>query len=218
MVPTTTHPAVHRAEQSQAGQQGRRRFRGLPERHPSFTAYVQELEALSPDTLPLHLIAEREGRALGVATLKAKVDHLVARGCSYWLSGVYVEPTSRGQGIATALCQKVVEAARTHAIETLYLQTEHLGGGLYSRLGWRRLQEHHDGGVDQVVMVKDLALKDRELRHNRAMKRTGFARRLSPDTCVPSMAQNLWGASPNARYRRSRRLGEGQGLPPRGGV
>jgi GNAT superfamily N-acetyltransferase len=135
---------------------------GLPERHPSFTAYVQELEALSPDTLPLHLIAEREGRALGVATLKAKVDHLVARGCSYWLSGVYVEPTSRGQGIATALCQKVVEAARTHAIETLYLQTEHLGGGLYSRLGWRRLQAHHEGGVDQVVMVKDLALKDRE--------------------------------------------------------
>jgi GNAT superfamily N-acetyltransferase len=135
---------------------------GLPERHPSFTAYVQELEALSPDTLPLHLIAEQEGRTLGVATLKAKVDHLVVRGCSYWLSGVYVEPTSRGQGIATALCQKVVEAARTHAIETLYLQTEHLGGGLYSRLGWRRLQEHHEGGVDQVVMVKDLALKDRE--------------------------------------------------------
>jgi hypothetical protein len=57
---------------------------------------------------------------------------------------------------------ETLEAARTHAIETLYLQTAHLGGGLYSRLGWRRLQEHHEGGVDQVVMVKDLALKDRE--------------------------------------------------------
>jgi len=136
---------------------------GLPGRHSSFTAYVQELESLSPDTLPLHLIAEREGRALGVATLKAKVDHPVIRGCSYWLSGVYVEPASRGQGIATALCQKVVEAAWTHAIETLYLQTEHLGGGLYARLGWRGLQEHHEGGVNQVVMVKDLALNDGEL-------------------------------------------------------
>ena len=46
---------------------------------------------------------------------------------------------------------------RAHAIETLYLQTEHLGGGLYGNLGWTLVQAHHEGGVDQVVMVRNLA-------------------------------------------------------------
>jgi GNAT superfamily N-acetyltransferase len=130
---------------------------GLPERHGSFADYVQELESLSADTLPFHLIAERAGRALGVATLKMKVDHPVAGACSYWLSGVYVEPSSRHRGIATALCRNLVAAARQHGIETLYLQTEHLTGGLYAKLGWTLVQAYSECGVDQVVMVKALA-------------------------------------------------------------
>jgi GNAT superfamily N-acetyltransferase len=130
---------------------------GLPARHSSFEEYVQELEGLRPDALPFHLIAERAGRSLGVATLKMKVGHPVVAGDSYWLTGVYVEPSFRGQGTATALCQKMVEAARAYAIETLYLQTEHLGGGLYANLGWTLVQAYHESGVDQVVMVKNLA-------------------------------------------------------------
>jgi len=135
---------------------------GLPERHSSFPEYVRELESASPDTLPLHLIAEREGRVLAVATLKTKVHHPAVPGCSYWMSGVYVEPSSRHQRIATALCEEVVAAARKHGITELYLQTEHPGGGLYARLGWTRVQAHHEGGVDQIVMVKDLASQGRE--------------------------------------------------------
>lgn len=129
---------------------------GLPERHSSFGGYVQELESLPADALPFHLIAERAGRALGVATLKMKVGHPAVTGCSYWLSGVYVAPASRGQGVATALCREIVEVARRRAIERLYLQTEHAGGGLYAELGWTRVQDHLEGGVHQVVMVKDL--------------------------------------------------------------
>src|SRR6266545_2334515 len=37
------------------------------------------------------------------------------------------------------------------------------------------------------------------------------AARRSTRTCVPGMAQSESGESPDARYRRSRRLGEGQG-------
>lgn len=130
---------------------------GLPERHSSFADYVRELESLVPDALPFHLIAERAGRVLGVATLKMKVGHPAIAGRSYWLSGVYVEPSARGQGIATALCRKVMEIARRQAIKRLYLQTEHLDGGLYANLGWTQVQAHDEGGVDQVVMVNNLA-------------------------------------------------------------
>jgi GNAT superfamily N-acetyltransferase len=130
---------------------------GLPERHSSFADYVQELESLSAEALPMHLIGERAGRALGVATLKMKVDHPVVGGCSYWLSGVYVEPSSRHQGIATALCRKVVETARERGITELYLQTEHLDGGLYARTGWTLVQPYRERGVEQIVMVKVLA-------------------------------------------------------------
>jgi GNAT superfamily N-acetyltransferase len=137
---------------------------GLPARHSSFEEYVRELEGLRPDALPFHLIAERAGRTLGVATLKMKVDHPVVAGDSYWLTGVYVDPSFRGQGTATALCRRIVEAARAHAIETLYLQTEHLGGGLYANLGWMLVQAHHEDGVDLVVMVKNLAPHGTERR------------------------------------------------------
>ena len=96
---------------------------GLPARHSSFEAYVQELEGLRPDALPFHLIAERSGRTLGVATLKMKVGHPVVAGDLVLADPAwYVEPSFRGQGTATALCQKMVEGARAHAIETLHLQ------------------------------------------------------------------------------------------------
>jgi GNAT superfamily N-acetyltransferase len=131
---------------------------GLPERHSSFDDYVQELQSLPADTLPLHMIAERGGRALGVATLKVKVDHPVVRGSSHWLSGVYVESAYRHHGIAAALCREIVNAARRRAIEALYLQTEHLDGGLYAKLGWTLAERCDEGGVPQVLMVRSLTV------------------------------------------------------------
>jgi N-acetylglutamate synthase-like GNAT family acetyltransferase len=131
---------------------------GLPERHPSFAEYVRELEALTDEVLPIHLIAERAGRAVGVATLKTKVGHHVIPGQSHWLSGVYVEPSCRCRGVATALCQRIVLAATRKSITRLYLQTEYLDGGLYSKLGWTPVRKHREGGVAQLIMVKDLQL------------------------------------------------------------
>lgn len=56
----------------------------------------------------------------------------------------------------------MMEAASAHAIQTLYLQTEHWGGGLYAKLGWKLVQAHHECGVAQIVMVKSLALHGSE--------------------------------------------------------
>jgi GNAT superfamily N-acetyltransferase len=128
---------------------------GLPERHSSFAEYVRELAALADEMLPMHLIAERAGQVVGVATLKIKVEHAVVPGQSHWLSGVYVEPSWRRRGVATALCQKIVLVATKKSITRLYLQTECLDGGLYKRLGWTPLRQHHEGGVTQLIMVKD---------------------------------------------------------------
>ena len=66
-----------------------------------------------------------------------------------------VEPSWRRRGVATALCQKIVLAAAKKSITRLYLQTECLDGGLYTRLGWTPLRQHHEGGVTQLIMVKD---------------------------------------------------------------
>jgi predicted GNAT family acetyltransferase len=89
---------------------------GLPEHHSSFGECVRELEALADEMLPMHLFAERTGQVVGVATLKTKVGHDVVPGQSHWLSGVYVEPSWRRRGVATA---------------------------------------HHEGGVTQLIMVKN---------------------------------------------------------------
>jgi GNAT superfamily N-acetyltransferase len=131
---------------------------GLPSRHSSFAEYVHELEALVPGMLPLHLVAEQAGCVVGVATLKVKIDHPMISGQSHWLSGVYVDPAWRGRGVGSSLCSEIVEAAKNRRVERLYLQTEHLDGGLYGRLGWTPLGRHHEAdGVEQIVMVNDLS-------------------------------------------------------------
>ena len=129
---------------------------GLPPRHASFDDYVRELATLTADALPLHVLAEREGSPVGVATLKFKEPHAAVAGRSHWLSGVYVEPSVRGQGIASALCRQIETLARARTIADLYLETERLDGGLYQKLGWRPLRQLDQDGVAFLVMVKDV--------------------------------------------------------------
>jgi GNAT superfamily N-acetyltransferase len=129
---------------------------GLPERHTSFDAYLRELWSLTIDSLPIHVLAESNGIPVGVATLKIKEAHTVVAGGSHWLSGVYVEPSSRGSGVASALCRQIIALARRHAIVDLHLETERLDGGLYERLGWRTISQLRKDGIDFLVMIKSL--------------------------------------------------------------
>jgi GNAT superfamily N-acetyltransferase len=130
---------------------------GLPGRHSSFDDYVRELQASSPGVLPIHILADKAGSVVGVATLKVKIDHPLISGRSHWLSGVYVDPSSRRRGVASSLCRGILDAATSRGVERVYLQTERLDGGLYARLGWMSLGRHHEeDGVEQLVMVNDL--------------------------------------------------------------
>lgn len=130
---------------------------GLPERHASLEAYLSELASLRPDELPLHLLAVEGGDVLGVATLKDRsaLQELFPDS-RYWLSGVYVPPALRGRGIATALCLKLVEVAKTKGAGRLHLTTEALDGGLYAKIGWRPVGRVHVAGVDLLVMARDV--------------------------------------------------------------
>jgi GNAT superfamily N-acetyltransferase len=130
---------------------------GLPQRLESFEAYVSELAGLRPDELPFHLLALGGGDVLGVATLKDRsaLQELFPD-FKYWLSGVYVPPAVRGKGVATALCLKMVEIARTRGICRLHLTTEALGGGLYAKIGWKPIRQIQIEGVDALVMAREV--------------------------------------------------------------
>jgi GNAT superfamily N-acetyltransferase len=131
---------------------------GLPTRHSSFDEYVHELQSLVPGTLPIHVLAIQAGSAVGVATLKVKIDHPMVPGQTHWLSGVYVDQTSRRRGIASLLCSEILEIARSRGIDRVYLQTKRLDGGLYAVLGWTPLGGAREAdGVEQIVMGKGCA-------------------------------------------------------------
>lgn len=130
---------------------------GLPQRHESLEAYLSELASLKPDDLPFHLLALGEGNILGVATLKDRSAlHELFPDSRHWLSGVYVPPSHRSRGIATALCLKMVEVAKTKGVGRLHLMTEAIDGGLYAKIGWRPLRQIHVEGVDLLVMARDV--------------------------------------------------------------
>ena len=130
---------------------------GLPRRHESLEAYLSELASLKPDDLPFHLLALGERNILGVATLKDRSAlHKLFPDFRYWLSGVYVPPALRGRGIATALCLKMVDIAKTKGVRRLHLTMEALDGGLYAKIGWQPIRQVHVAGADLLVMARDV--------------------------------------------------------------
>lgn len=131
---------------------------GLPERHESLEAYLSELASLGPDELPFHLLALGGRDVLGVATLKDRSAlHELFPDSRHWLSGVYVPPAFRGRGVATALCLKMVDVAKAKGVGRLHLATESLDGGLYAKIGWQPVRRVRLGGVDLLVMARDVS-------------------------------------------------------------
>ena len=109
------------------------------------------------DRAPLAVVALDNGRAVGVATWKPQELRDLYPDCQNWLGGVYVAREARGAGLASQLCRRVLEIARQNNAPQLYLQTEHLDGGLYTRLGWQPIEQTHSHGVDVLVMVHSLS-------------------------------------------------------------
>lgn len=119
-------------------------------------AAQQLRDSLSRTELPIHILATVQGRPVGTAALKLQELGDAFPDCQYWLGSVFVEPESRDRQIASLLSLRIVEIARQMNFPHLYLQTIDLDGGLYSRLGWERVEEFTHMNEHALLMLKRL--------------------------------------------------------------
>lgn len=110
---------------------------------------------LNRDEIPLIILAIENDEVVGAVQLKFYEMDLYPEK-EHWLGGVYVSKKYRKRKIAGMLVNKAVEAAKNNNVETLYLQTEKLDGGLYQRLGWKPIDKVEYNGKKVLVMKKKL--------------------------------------------------------------
>lgn len=110
---------------------------------------------LNRDRIPLHILAVEGTELMGVAQLKIR-EMDIYPDKEHWLGGVYVAPAARGRGLGSVLVTKGLELAKQFKVQTLYLQTEDLSGGLYAPLGFRPIEKTHYNGLDVLVMEHSL--------------------------------------------------------------
>ncbi|MEM6344916.1 MAG: GNAT family N-acetyltransferase [Bacteroidota bacterium] len=110
---------------------------------------------LNRDKLPLSLVAYEGSNLIGGAQLKF-YEMSIYPEKEHWLGAVYVAPEFRGRGIAAKMIKRILELAKHYQVPNLYLQTEHLDGGLYARMGWEPEEQVIYEGVEVLVMKKPL--------------------------------------------------------------
>jgi len=104
----------------------------------------------------LAIVAVEADTLIGAAQLKFR-EMSIYPDKEHWLGGVYVHPHYRNQGVAETLIARVIEIATGLDVNTLYLQTERLNGGLYGRMGWQAIETVNYNGIDVLVMEKTIA-------------------------------------------------------------
>ena len=117
------------------------------------TAYVQQY--LNKDKIPLMMMAVTGDQIMGVVQLKYR-EMAIYPDKEHWLGGVYVGVEYRGNKVAEQIIIQLIKVAQSLGVQTLYLQTEDLSGGLYHRLGWTPVEQVNNKGVDVLVMEKHL--------------------------------------------------------------
>lgn len=110
---------------------------------------------MNRDRIPLLVLAVDGGAPVAAAELKFREMDIYPEK-EHWIGGVFVSPGHRRRGIGARVVEHVVGIARRLGVQTLYLQTERLDGGLYARLGWRPLEQVNYKGLDVRVMERRL--------------------------------------------------------------
>ena len=108
--------------------------------------------------IPFILVATIDNELVGAAQLKYREMAELFPDKEHWLGGVYIAARHRGQGYGTLMVEQIVNMAPSYGVETLYLQTEALDGGLYPRLGWMPYAKVNNRGVDVLVMERHLSV------------------------------------------------------------
>ncbi|ATA19051.1 acetyltransferase (GNAT) family protein [Gibbsiella quercinecans] len=91
---------------------------------------------------------------LAMASLWPSDDHH-RMPLSPWLTGLFVHPDYRRQGIAQRLTQAIERLARQRHYPALYLKTDS-AEMLYARWGWQAIERRTQPGGNVVIMVKRL--------------------------------------------------------------
>ncbi|ALM53637.1 GNAT family N-acetyltransferase [Halomonas huangheensis] len=104
--------------------------------------------------VPSVFVAERDGVPVGTASLVVD-DMSIRRDLSPWLASVYVPTEQRGQGIASALVQRVEQEASDNGITTFHLYTPDQQS-LYRRLGWQAVEDVDYRGERVTIMRRQL--------------------------------------------------------------
>lgn len=110
---------------------------------------------LNRDNIPLLILAKDEDEILGAVQLKYYEMDIYPQK-EHWVGGVFVDEKHRGKKIARQLVSRAVEVARAYNIDTLFLQTEKLNGGLYTKLGWKVIEKTTYRNKQVSVMRIDL--------------------------------------------------------------
>lgn len=120
----------------------------------SLAARITNLSAQTdPNRIPTTYIALDGDAPLGTASL-VEHDMSTHRELSPWLASVYVTPTARGRGVASALVRHVIGQAAAMGVARLSLYTPD-AQGLYEKLGWQVIATEHFEGHPVTIMTID---------------------------------------------------------------
>lgn len=108
------------------------------------------------DKIPFMLVALEQDECVGAVQLKYREMARAFPDKKHWLGGLYVAKHLRGRRYGTSLVEQVVKLAPDFGVQTLYLQTESLDGGLYAQLGWTPCTRATNHGLDVLVMERHL--------------------------------------------------------------
>ncbi|WP_110686440.1 GNAT family N-acetyltransferase [Salinicola aestuarinus] len=126
--------------------------------HESLAQWTDDLRAsCGSGGVPSVFVATAPGRdgdvVVGTASL-LEADLPVRPAYSPWLASVLVLPAWRGQGIASALVERVWQEAEASAVARCYLFTPDRQS-LYARLGWRWTESLTYRGNAMTVMCRE---------------------------------------------------------------
>ncbi|KEZ75852.1 GNAT family N-acetyltransferase [Salinisphaera hydrothermalis] len=115
---------------------------------------IETCDNAGPAGVPSTFVAWLDGRPVGTASLVAH-DMKTRTDLTPWLASVYVEPTARGRGVASALVRRVENEARSAGLAHFYLYTPDQQR-LYARLGWEPVEQAGYLGERVTIMKRQL--------------------------------------------------------------
>jgi GNAT superfamily N-acetyltransferase len=123
-----------------------------------FSSLEQQLaDSLSKTEFPIHIIASIDAVPVAVAALKRQELVELFPDKQYWLGSVYVDENWRGRKLGSQITAHAIELAREKGLPHLYLQTQNLSGGLYTKLGWQAIEQLSVRGDPTLLMVLTLS-------------------------------------------------------------